>query len=128
MCGRPTEAYDMPARQLRTSNRKVTLDSRPDRPDIRDRIYHPPLVSLPPSYPPDAWLEKHLPKYRKAGLILDQGEEGACTGFGLAAVINYLIFRNSVENKSKPPPRVSTRMLYHLAANMTSGRAKITKA
>jgi hypothetical protein len=105
----------MPARQLRTSNRKVTLDSRPDRPDIRDRIYQPPLVSLPPSYPPDAWLEKHLPKYRKAGLILDQGEEGACTGFGLAAVINYLIFRNSIKDKRKPPPRVSTRMLYHLA-------------
>jgi len=106
---------DMPAKRLKSSKRKVTLDARPDRPDIRDRIYQPPLVSLPPAYPPDEWLKTHLPKYRNAGLILDQGEEGACTGFGLAAVINYLLFRQSVIRKTKPPARVSTRMIYHLA-------------
>jgi len=105
----------MPAKQLKSSRRKVTLDARPDRPDIRDRIYQPPLVSLPPEYPPDGWLKAYLPKYRQAGLILDQGQEGACTGFGLAAVINYLLFRQSVFGKAKPPPRVSTRMIYQLA-------------
>jgi hypothetical protein len=105
----------MPAKKLKSAKRKITLDARPDRPDIRDRIYQPPLVSLPPAYPPNAWLKTHLPKYRKAGLILDQGEEGACTGFGLAAVINYLLFRQSVIRKTKPPARVSTRMIYHLA-------------
>jgi hypothetical protein len=105
----------MPAKQLKTSKRTVTLDARPDRTDLRDRIYQPPLVSLPPAYPPDKWLKTYLPKYRKAGLILDQGKEGACTGFGLAAVINYLLFRQSVKAKAAPPARVSTRMLYHLA-------------
>src|SRR5262245_11387041 len=105
----------MPANRMKTAKRNVTLDARPDRPDIRDRIYQPPLVSLPHAFPPDHWLKTYLPKYRKAGLILDQGQEGACTGFGLGCVINYLLFRQSVINKTKPPPRVSTRMLYHLA-------------
>ena len=67
---------------------KRTLDARPDRPDMRDRLYAPPLKVLPPSHPPQEWIERYLPAYEKAGLILDQGEEGACTGFGLAALIN----------------------------------------
>ena len=29
-------------------------------------------------------------------LVLDQGEEGACTGYGLSAVINYILFRDRV--------------------------------
>jgi hypothetical protein len=105
----------MPARVLKTSKRKVTLDARPDRPDLRDRIYMPPLKSLPPECPSPQWIKKYLPAYTKAGLILDQGSEGACTGFGLAGVINYLLFRQSLEAGRKPPSRVSTRMLYHLA-------------
>jgi hypothetical protein len=105
----------MPTKILRTGNRTVTLDARPDRPDLRDRLYQPPLVSLPPRYPPPAWITTYLPKYRKAGLILDQRNEGACTGFGLAAVINYLLFRQAVAAKAPPPAPVSTRMLYHLA-------------
>lgn len=53
--------------------------------------------------------------------MLDQGTEGACTGFGLAAVVNYLHFRKSLEEADEfgtAPSRikpVSTRMLYHLA-------------
>ena len=105
----------MPAKVMKTAKRKVVLDARPDRPDIRDRIYQPPLVSLPPAYPPPKWISTHLPKYTKAGLILDQGEEGACTGFGLAAVINYLLYRQAVFAEKQPPERVSTRMIYHLA-------------
>jgi hypothetical protein len=105
----------MPARVLKTSKRKVTLDARPDRPDLRDRIYMPPLKSLPPECPSPQWIKKYLPAYTKAGLILDQGSEGACTGFGLAGVINYLLYRQSIEARRKPPSRVSTRMLYHLA-------------
>ena len=46
---------------------------RPDRPDLRDRIYQPPLVSLPPQFPPPDWTKTYLPRYSKAGLILDQG-------------------------------------------------------
>ena len=105
----------MATKILRTSKRTVTLDARPDRPDLRDRIYQPPLVSLPHQYPPPEWIKTYLPKYSKAGLILDQGEEGACTGFGLAAVINYLLFRQFVIVKTPPSPTVSTRMIYHLA-------------
>jgi hypothetical protein len=105
----------MATKILKTSKRTVTLDARPDRPDLRDRIYQPPLVSLPPQFPPPDWIKTYLPRYSKAGLILDQGEEGACTGFGLAAVINYLLFRQSVRAKTPTPPTVSTRMIYHLA-------------
>ena len=105
----------MATKILRTAKRTVTLDARPDRPDLRDRIYQPPLVSLPHQYPPPEWIKTYLPRYSKAGLILDQGEEGACTGFGLAAVINYLLFRQFVHAKVPPSPTVSTRMIYHLA-------------
>jgi hypothetical protein len=105
----------MPARAFKSAKRTVTLDARPDRPDIRDRIYQPPLKSLPPQYPPPQWVGRELPKYVKAGLVLDQGQEGACTGFGLAGVINYLLYRQSVETGKAPPARVSTRMIYHLA-------------
>lgn len=105
----------MPAKVFKTSKRKVILDARPDRPDLRDRIYQPPLVSLPPEYPPPKWISIHLQKYCKAGLILNQGEEGACTGFGLAGVINYLLYRQCLVAKLPPPPRVSMRMIYHLA-------------
>ena len=48
-----------------------------------------------------------------AGLILDQGREGACTGFGLTCVVNYLRWV-----KAGLPPKmesVSPRMLYTLA-------------
>ena len=105
----------MATKILRTAKRTVTLDARPDRPDLRDRIYQPPLVSLPHQYPPPEWIKTYLPRYSKAGLILDQGGEGACTGFGLAAVINYLLFRQFVHAKAPPSPTVSTRMIYHLA-------------
>ena len=110
----------MPA--AKSKKRQAKLDAKPDRPDIRDRMYQPPLVSLPAEFPPPDWLKTYLPKYRK--LVLDQGQEGACTGFGLAAVVNYLLFRNSVLNQAKrkserskitAPELVSTRMLYHLA-------------
>jgi hypothetical protein len=105
----------MATKILKTAKRTVTLDARPDRPDLRDRIYQPPLVSLPRQYPPPEWIKRYLPRYAKAGLILNQGEEGACTGFGLAAVINYLLFRLAVERKRPPSPLVSMRMIYHLA-------------
>ncbi len=65
------------------------LDARPDRIDFRDRSYAPPLVSLPPSFPSEEDISRFLPVYHKTSKILDQGREGACTGFGLAAVINY---------------------------------------
>lgn len=97
------------------------FDARPDRVDYRDRIYNPPLVCLPPQYPDDGFITGHLSDYTtKHRLILDQGKEGACTGFGLAAVINYLLWKKHFDDElrtGKPGKlvTVSPRMLYHMA-------------
>ena len=96
------------------------LDARPDRIDLRDRSYQPPLKSLKPEYPPAGWVTDYFQMYKD--LVLNQGREGACTGFGLACTINYLLWRRALEEhggkelkKSELPPQVSQRMLYHLA-------------
>lgn len=82
-----------------------TLDAQADTVDFRDRMFVPTLVEVRP--------ESNLEAYRALGVpVLNQGKEGACTGFGLATVANYLV-RNLY-----PPDRftaVSARMLYVLA-------------
>jgi len=83
------------------------LDARPDRIDLRDRPYEPPLQSLAPEYPPTSYVTKYFATYKS--LVLNQGKEGACTGFGLAAVINLL------NHQRGRPYDVSTRMLYVMA-------------
>ncbi|MBC3869445.1 C1 family peptidase [Undibacterium oligocarboniphilum] len=88
----------------------VRLDARADRLDIRDRWFTPAVLHLPPQCPDDAWFAERLPVYVKAGMVLDQGSDGACTGFGLAAVINYLYWQRDAEHR-----QVSPRMIYHLA-------------
>ncbi|MFG6485067.1 C1 family peptidase [Roseateles sp. BYS78W] len=93
-----------------------TLDARPDRLDLRDLVYRSPLRSLPPRWPLDADLKKLLPAYVKTGRILNQGNEGACTGFGLACVTNYLYWLRHLDTpRSKLPDLVSPRMFYELA-------------
>jgi pimeloyl-ACP methyl ester carboxylesterase len=125
----------MPTRQFNGR----TFDARPDRLDYRDRQYQPKLVSLPKQFPHSTFIEHYLPDYAGANLILDQGTEGACTGFGLAAVINYLFWKRHLESEAyveygskeyvlraesvfrilaeehEHPPHVSARMLYHMA-------------
>ena len=95
------------------------LDARPDRLDLRDFPYRAPLRSLPPEYPEAAMLKKRFPRYAADRMVLDQGQEGACTGFGLAAVVNYLRWTRLRAAKGggrkAPPAKVSPRMLYHLA-------------
>lgn len=92
------------------------FDARPDRVDFRDLPYNPPLRSLPPRYPTDDLLADLLPSYLANGLILDQGTEGACTGFGLACVVNYLLWTRHVATGSTGAfGSVSPRMLYELA-------------
>lgn len=76
-----------------------TLDAFPDRVDIRDWWYQPRLAALP-----DQIINcHHVPT------VLDQGTEGACTGFALAAVINFLLARRGVQRHASP------RMLYEMA-------------
>lgn len=92
------------------------LDARPDRLDLRDLVYRSPLRSLPARWPLDADLKRLLPAYVKAGRILNQGNEGACTGFGLACVTNYLYWLRHLDTpRARLPEPVSPRMFYELA-------------
>src|SRR5512145_425894 len=82
-----------------------TLDARPDTLDFRDRMFEPTLIEVP--------VRRPLQEYRKRAVpILDQGTEGACTGFGLATVVHYLL-----RTRRHVPDRVavSPRMLYNMA-------------
>ncbi len=75
------------------------LDAHPDRIDIRDWFYQPSLAPLP----------DRLVNIDGVPEILDQGAEGACTGYALAAVVNFLLHARNIER------RVSPRMLYEMA-------------
>ncbi|KJZ61733.1 C1 family peptidase [Pseudomonas fluorescens] len=100
----------MPATKFSLDQKIITLDARPDRLDLRDRIFTPRVQSLPPSWPADKDIATELSAYLGKGLVLYQGNEGACTGFGLAAVVNYLLWlRDRASIKTSP------RQLYHLA-------------
>lgn len=92
------------------------FDARPDRLDFRDLGYEPPLRSLDTHYPAQAFLAEAVPAYVQAGLVLDQGQEGACTGFGLATVVNYLLWiRRYGQDGGGAVVKVSPHMLYELA-------------
>jgi hypothetical protein len=93
----------------------MVFDARPDRIDLRDREYQPILKLLPSQYPEQQSIQQYRDRYVKDQMILDQGKEGACTGFGLAAVINYLNWKQALEQGNPVPKKVSARMLYHLA-------------
>lgn len=80
------------------TKRNRTLNANPDVPDFRDYIYEPALIQLQQTIEP--------PQDQK---ILDQFSEGACTGFSLAACINYL-YKNANQDI-----KVSARMLYEMA-------------
>lgn len=89
----------------KNSRRTRTFDARPDTLDFRDSMYAATLVEVPMHVPLGDYLALGLP-------VLDQGSEGACTGFGLATVVNYLLRRRRVLPDATP---VSPRMLYDLA-------------
>jgi len=82
-----------------------TLDARPDTVDFRDRMFVPTLVEVPLELPLDEYRQREVP-------VLDQGREGACTGFGLATVVHYLL---RTRQRSADQDRVSSRMLYEMA-------------
>jgi hypothetical protein len=81
------------------------LDARPDTLDFRDKIYVATLYEVPAKIELLEYKQWEVP-------ILDQGKEGACTGFGLATVANYLLRRRKVV---PDPKSVSARMLYEMA-------------
>jgi hypothetical protein len=85
--------------------KKRKLDARPDTLDFRDHMFVPTLVEVPTSIPLDDYLRVEVP-------VLDQGREGACTGFALATVVHYLLRTRKVVPDTGD---VSPKMLYDLA-------------
>ena len=81
------------------------LDAQPDRVDLRDWPYQPRLVPLPDL----------LVNTDRVPFVLDQGQEGACTGFALAAVVNFLLHDRGLINARQQDRAVSPRMLYEMA-------------
>lgn len=84
---------------------KRVCDARADTLDFRDRMYEPTLIEVPSIIALKEFLAYGVP-------VLDQGREGACTGFGLATVANYLLLRRKQVPDKTP---VSARMFYELA-------------
>ena len=93
--------------------RRAALNVTPDTTDLRDRPYAPPPHSLAKIFPDDEDVKNYMGDYTQAGLILNQGQEGACTGFGLACVINYLRWQSA--GMPKKLESASPRMLYKFA-------------
>ena len=108
-----TQGTTRKATQKTKQKPKRQFDARPDTVDFRDAIFVPTLVEVPTQRS----VEEYRERYRRATggsnvPILDQGEEGACTGFGLAAVCNYLLGTRSFGAEHA---RVSARMFYEIA-------------
>ena len=96
-------AQDIIERQGQVGDRVLAV--QPDLPDVRDRMYEPHLRQLRHELPPPANL-----------LVLDQGQEGACTGFALAATINKLTQdRLAADARLSQSDGASARMLYEMA-------------
>ena len=90
-----------------TTARRIrrTLDAAPDRIDVRDWLYQPTLAPLP----------DRVVNCRRVPRILDQGQEGACTGFALAACINFQLAGRGLLTARDGERLVSPRMLYEMA-------------
>jgi len=93
----PTDAPATQSTAATATKRK--LDAMPDRVDLRDWFYQPSLAPLP----------DQIVNCDRVPEILDQGQEGACTGYALAAVINFHLDQRHIRR------RASERMLYEMA-------------
>src|SRR5690349_22739222 len=111
---------------LRVGNTDRVLDARPDPLDFRDKMYEATLVYVPP----ERTLQSYLASYPQGAPheILNQHSEGACTGFALAAVANYLLRTSPVKRTSPaipdPTAQVSARMLYEMARRYDEWRGE----
>ena len=85
------------------AGRKVNV--RPDTMDFRDQMFIPTLVEVPTKIELKDYKNWQVP-------ILDQGTEGACTGFGLATMVHYLMRKRKVVPDTTT---ISPHMLYQLA-------------
>lgn len=81
------------------------LNARPDTIDFRDKMFEPTLCEVPTEISLADYLNHDIP-------ILDQGQEGACTGFGLATVIHFLL---KTRKTISTTDQISPRMLYEMA-------------
>lgn len=99
--------------EVAVAEQRAALNVQSDSADLRDRPYTPPPRSLPEMFPNNEDVKRCIGAYTQAGLILNQGREGACTGFGLACVINYLSWRAA--GMPTTFESVSPRMLYSFA-------------
>ncbi|MDJ0739170.1 MAG: C1 family peptidase [Gammaproteobacteria bacterium] len=88
----------MPSRNRSRATPDHPLTAVQDVPDLRDWPFEPSLRKL-----------RRYVTAPRALQILDQQREGACTGFGLAAVVDLLNKRRGSK------VRVSPRMLYEMA-------------
>jgi hypothetical protein len=102
---RPEAESRRPPARPRVRKAPRTLDAFPDRVDIRDWPYRPRLEPLPD-------LVVNTPA---VPVVLDQKNEGACTGFALAAVINFHLARRQLVTPWSSARTVSPRMLYEMA-------------
>lgn len=104
----------MPKTHAKLGKQSIALDARPDRLDLRDLPYRGLIENLPAEHPPAEMIDGKLPGYLKSHMMLDQGREGACTGFGLAAAINFQLWARAGYS-GHHSDRVSPHMLYRLA-------------
>lgn len=95
----------MATKQQKSKIQNRGLDAFPDRIDLRDWVYRPTLSMLP----------DQIVNCDKVPVVLNQGTEGACTGFAMAAVINFHLHNKGVIASSRDVDQVSPRMLYELA-------------
>ena len=98
-----TKAKKTPAKNSTIPKRSYNV--RPDSLDFRDLMYVSTLVEVPSQIDLAEYKQWQVP-------ILNQGQEGACTGFGLATVVHYLLRRRQV---IPDLTEISPRMLYEMA-------------
>jgi hypothetical protein len=98
-------AKGVPDVDRRKQVRKRKLDAIPDTVDFRDQMYVAPLVEVPAELPLERYLEFNVP-------VLDQGSQGACTGYGLATVANYLLRQKGIHRVDET---VSPQMIFDMA-------------